>query len=156
MILRRARRADVPDLVALLRDDELGSGGESAEGEPLPDSYYAAFDAIDRDPAHELMIAEIDGRVAGSFQLTILPHLAGQGRPVAQIESVHVLSSFRRRGVGGKMMAWAVARAEEKGCRRVQLTSNKKRRDAHRFYERLGFHATHEGFKRSLRPGRAS
>jgi GNAT superfamily N-acetyltransferase len=76
------------------------------------------------------MVADIDGRVAGSFQLTILSHLAGQGRPVA--------------------------RAEEMGCRRVQLTSNKRRKDAHRFYERLGFHATHEGFKTSLRPGRGS
>jgi GNAT superfamily N-acetyltransferase len=102
------------------------------------------------------MVADIDGAVVGSFQLTILPHLAGQGRPVAQLESVHVLASHRRRGIGGKMLSWAVKRAADMGCRRIQLTSNKRRKDAHRFYERQGFHATHEGFKRSLRLGRGS
>jgi GNAT superfamily N-acetyltransferase len=152
VILRRARRDDLPALVALLRDDELSTSVESPESEPLPPSYAAAFDEIDRDPRQELMVAELDGRVVGSFQLTLLPGLAGQGRPVALVESVHVLSGVRGRGIGIKMMEWAIARAEEKGCRRIQLTSNKRRKDAHRFYERLGFHATHEGFKRSLRP----
>jgi GNAT superfamily N-acetyltransferase len=156
VILRRARKQDVPALIALLRDDELSTTAESPAGEPLPPSYFAAFDAIDRDPSHELMVAEVDGAVAGCFQLTFLPGLAGQGRPTAQLESVHVLTPYRRRGIGGRMMAWAISRAGEKGCRRVQLTSNARRADAHRFYERLGFHATHAGFKLSLRPGRVS
>ena len=152
MILRRARRGDVPAIVALLRDDELGSGREAPEGEPLPDSYYAAFDAIDRDPSHELTVAELEGRVIGTFQLLFLAHLGSRGALVAQIESVHVHSSARGKGLGTELMRRAISRARERGCRRVQLTSNKARKDAHRFYERLGFRATHEGLKLPIDP----
>jgi GNAT superfamily N-acetyltransferase len=150
MIVRRARRDDVPAIVDLLRDDELGSGRESPAGEPLPSSYEEAFAAIDRDPSHELMVGELDGRVVATLQLMFLAHLGSRGALVAQIESVHVQSSLRSRGLGAELMRWAISRAREKSCRRVQLTSNKRRKDAHRFYERLGFVASHEGMKLSL------
>jgi GNAT superfamily N-acetyltransferase len=150
VILRRARREDVPAVVDLIRDDELGSGRESPAGEALPDSYFAAFEAIDRDASHELIVGELDGRVVATLQLMFLTHLGSRGAVVAQIESVHVHSSLRGRGLGAELMRWAIVRAKEKGCRRVQLTSKKVRKGAHRFYERLGFVASHEGMKLAL------
>jgi GNAT superfamily N-acetyltransferase len=150
VILRRARREDVPAIVDLLRDDELGSGRESPAGETLPDSYFEAFETIDRDPSHELIVGEFDGRVVATLQLMFLTHLASRGGTVGQIESVHVHSSLRGRGLGAQLVRAAIARCEARGCRRVQLTSNKVRKDAHRFYERLGFRATHEGMKLPL------
>jgi GNAT superfamily N-acetyltransferase len=147
VIVRRARRADVPAIVGLLQDDSLGSTREAPKGAPLPDSYFAAFDAIDRDRNSELVVAEEGGRVVGSFQMTILTHLSYRGSRSAQLENVHVAAGQRGRGVGREMIAWAIARARRLGCARVQLTTNKIRKDAHRFYERLGFRSTHEGMK---------
>ncbi len=150
MILRRARREDVPAIVALFQEDFLGAERESPKGAPLPDSYAAAFDAIDRNPDVELMVAEDAGRVIGGLQLTVLTYLSFCGGRAGLIENVHVAASHRNRGVGRALMERALARAREKGCARVHLTTNKARADARRFYERLGFQATHEGMKRAL------
>ncbi len=147
MILRRARREDVPAIVGLLQEDFLGVEREAPEGAPLPDSYFAAFDAIDRNPDAELVVADDGGRVLGCFQMTTLTYLSHRGGRAALVENVHVAESARNKGVGREMMLWAIARAKEKGCARVQLTTNKARTNAHRFYERLGFRATHEGMK---------
>jgi ribosomal protein S18 acetylase RimI-like enzyme len=147
---RRATRADVAEIVRLLADDVLGAKREHF-AVPLPDSYYAAFAAIDADPNNELMVAECDGAVVGSLQLTFIPYLNFRGSWRALIESVHVASGMRCKGVGSALMRRAIARAEERGCRIVQLTTDKTRADAKRFYERLGFRATHEGMKLHLR-----
>jgi N-acetylglutamate synthase-like GNAT family acetyltransferase len=150
MILRRARRADVPAIVALLQDDFLGATRETPKGQALPESYSAAFDEIDGDRRCELMVAEDEGLVVGTFHLTVLTHISFKGSKSLQIENVHVGAARRSHGVGRLMMEWAIARARELGCDRVQLTTNKLRKDAHRFYERLGFRATHEGMKLPL------
>jgi GNAT superfamily N-acetyltransferase len=148
--LRRATRDDVPALLALLADDDkathLERHGPSGGLEP----YLEAFDAIASEPAGGLWVAEEDGVVVGTFQLMVLRHLANRGARIAQIESVHVRSDLRRRGIGEAMMRFAVDEARRLGCHRVQLTSNRSRADAHRFYERLGFTPSHVGFKRGL------
>lgn len=142
----------MPAIVALLRDDFLGAARESPEGAPLPASYAAAFDEIDADPRCELVVAEEDGAVVGTMQLITLTHLSFRGARVLQLENVHVAAGRRSRGIGRRMLEWAIARARAQGCARVQLTTNKLRKDAHRFYERLGFVASHEGMKLSLIP----
>ena len=150
MILRRARREDLPSIVALLQDDFLGAAREVPKGAPLPASYGDAFEEIDRDPRCELVVAEDGGEIVGTFQATLLVHLGSMGARSLQLENVHVSAARRSRGVGRLMMEWAIARARVQGCARVQLTTNKLRKDAHRFYERLGFVASHEGMKLAL------
>ena len=146
--LRRARRADLPRLLELIADDVLGKNRE-AVGSDDP-AYSDAFDVIDRDPNQELLVAEIDGRVVGMLQLTLIPGLSRRGALRANIESVRVDHDCRSRGIGGWLIEQAVERAERRGCRLAQLTSDKRRTEAHRFYGRLGFVASHEGFKRTL------
>lgn len=150
MILRRARRDDVPAIVSLLQDDFLGASREVPKGAPLPESYYAAFEEIDADPRCELVVAEEDGRVIGTFQATLLVHLGSRGAKSLNLENVHVAADQRSKGIGKSMIEWAIERARLQGCARVQLTTNKLRKDAHRFYERLGFKASHEGMKLAL------
>jgi GNAT superfamily N-acetyltransferase len=150
VIVRRARREDVPAIVALFQEDFLGASREAPKGAPLPQTYYAAFDEIDADPRCELAVAEEDGLVIGTLQATVLVHLGSRGAKSLQLENVHVAAGRRSRGVGKFMLEWAVERARILGCARVQLTTNKLRKDAHRFYERLGFKASHEGMKLSL------
>ena len=150
MIIRRARRDDVPALVAILRDDALGTGGETPEGEPLPLSYDEAFGEIAASATSELYVAEEDGRIVGCFQLDFLRRLARRGARIAEIESVQVHSSRRGRGLGAEMLRFAIGRARERGCVRLQLTTQKVRVDAQRFYKRLGFVASHEGMKLTL------
>lgn len=116
----------------------------------LPVSYFEAFRRIDADPNCELMVAESNGLVIGTFHVTYLTYLPAAGREDCQIENVHVDQAWRNQGVGRKMMEWAISRAKERNCRRVQLTTNKRRKDAHRFYQRLGFELSHEGAKRAL------
>jgi GNAT superfamily N-acetyltransferase len=149
IVIRRAQRDDLPHIVQLLADDPLGVKRE-APVEPLPSSYHTAFEAIDLDPNHELVVAEADGRVIGVLQLTFLPYLTYQGSWRALIEGVRVASDRRSAGTGKRLIAWAIDRARQRGCRIVQLTSDKSRRDAIRFYERLGFVASHEGLKLHL------
>jgi GNAT superfamily N-acetyltransferase len=152
VILRRARREDLPAIVALLQEDSLGAARESPKGAPLPASYAAAFEEIGADPRCELVVGEEDGAVVGSMQLTTLTHLSFQGARCLQLENVHVAAARRSQGIGRRMLEWAIARARAQGCVRVQLTTNKLRKDAHRFYARLGFVASHEGLKLSLKP----
>ena len=112
--------------------------------------YLDAFDAIAADPNGALYLAQLGDRAVGTFQLLVLRHLAHRGGRVALVESVHVASDVRRRGIGEAMMRFAIEEARRRGCHRMQLTSNKRRADAHRFYLRLGFAASHEGFKLPL------
>jgi GNAT superfamily N-acetyltransferase len=148
--VRLAARDDVRAVLALLADDELGSHPEGAGHAGDLGPYLEAFDDIAADSRSDLYVATIDGRVVGTFQLTTIRHLTYGGGRVAVVESVHVATEVRRRGVGEAMMRFAIEEARRRGCHRVQLTSNKRRRDAHRFYERLGFVASHEGFRLAL------
>lgn len=148
-MLRRAARGDLPDIVRMLADDALGSRRE-AYAEPLPASYVRAFEAIDADPNNELLVADIGGRAVGVLQLTYVPYLTYQGSWRALIEGVRVDSALRACGLGRKLLEHAIERARLRGCRMVQLTSNKARADAIGFYEKLGFVASHEGLKLEL------
>jgi GNAT superfamily N-acetyltransferase len=150
LIFRRAVRADVPDIVRLLADDDLGSGRERAES-PLPESYYRAFEEIDHDPNHELIVAEQNGAVVGTLHLMFLPSLSYQGGLRSQVESVRVGSKHQNRGIGSQLMNYAIERARLRGAHLMQLTSHQSRKDAHRFYERLGFQLTHVGMKKNLK-----
>ena len=148
-VFRRAVRADLPDIVRMLADDALGSNREEYVL-PLPVSYYAAFEAIDRDPNNELVVVDLDGKVIGVFQLTYIPGITYRGSSRAQIEGVRIDPAMRSSGLGRKLFTWAIERARNKGCHMVQLTSDKARPDAIRFYESLGFVASHEGLKLHL------
>jgi len=150
IIFRSAVREDLPAIVQLLADDELGSQREKYE-EPLPQSYYAAFEQIDSDSNHQLIVAELNGEVIGTLHLMFLPSVSFQGGLRAQVESVRVDKKCQNRGIGGEMMKWAIARARERGAHIVQLTTHKTRQDAHRFYERLGFKGSHLGMKLDLK-----
>lgn len=142
--LRRATAADLAAIVALLAADQLGATRDSAD-DLAP--YLAAFAAIDADPAQQLLVATSGGDVVGTMQLTVIPGLARRGALRLQIEAVRVHEAHRSTGLGGAMMRWAIDDARRRGCALVQLTSDKARVDAHRFYERLGFTRSHEGFK---------
>ena len=146
---RRATQDDVTLIVRMLADDPLGAQRE-AYAEPLPERYHRAFEAIDRDSNNELVVAEIDGEIAGVLQITFIPYLTYQGGWRALIEGVRVAADWRSRGVGRRLFEWAIARARQRGCHLVQLTSDKARPDAIRFYQNLGFEATHEGLKLHL------
>jgi ribosomal protein S18 acetylase RimI-like enzyme len=143
--IRRARREDVRVIVAMLADDPLGSARERLE-EPLPPSYFRAFEAVDRDSNIQLVVAEgSDGVVVGCLQLCILPGLSSQGASRALIEDVRVASHCRSRGIGEQMVQWAVSEARAKGCKLVELLTHNTRVDAQRFYARLGFARSHLG-----------
>jgi len=150
LIFRQAARADLPSIVRMLADDELGSQRERVE-DPLPESYYSAFEQINQDPNHELIVAERNGEVMGTLHLMFLPSVSFQGGWRAQIESVRVDRRFQNRGIGSQMMQWAIERARQRGAHVVQLTPYHSRLDAHRFYERLGFRGSHLGMKLSLK-----
>lgn len=143
--LRRARRSDLPAILGLLAADQL----RREDGSDLA-PYERAFDAIDADPAHLLVAGGFGGAVVATFQLSFLPGLSRRGSWRAQIEAVRVSEDLRGRGLGALMIGWAVGEAKAKGCSLVQLTTDKSRTDAHRFYERLGFVASHEGMKLAL------
>ena len=146
---RRATRDDVPTIVRLLASDALGAKRE-APGSPLPESYYQAFEAIDGDPNNELVVAEMQGRIIGLLQITFIPYMTYQGGWRALIEGVRIDSEVRSRGMGRTLFTWAIDRARQRGCHLVQLTTDKTRPDAIRFYESLGFVASHEGMKLHL------
>jgi GNAT superfamily N-acetyltransferase len=149
ILFRLAQRADLPFIVRLLADDDLGSQRERAES-PLPESYYSAFEQIAHDPNHELIVAERNGEVIGTLHLMFLPSISFQGGLRAQVESVRVDKRFQSQGIGTEMMKWTMERARQRGAHIVQLTTNNTRVDAHRFYERLGFKGTHLGMKMKL------
>lgn len=147
LTIRRATAEDVPAIVAMLADDELGALRESpADLAP----YERAFAAIDASEHEVLVVAEQDGAVVGTLQLTVLHGLSRRGASRAQIEAVRVASTSRGGGLGERLVRWAVEEAAARGCAIVQLTSDKGRVDAHRFYRRLGFTQSHEGFKLAL------
>ncbi|MGX1308558.1 GNAT superfamily N-acetyltransferase [Amorphus suaedae] len=148
-VFRPAREADIAAIVALLADDGLGRGREKP-GLPLDPRYRDAFAALDRDPNQLLLVAERDGAIVGCLQLTFIPGLSRLGMWRGQIEAVRIAASERGTGLGGALVGWAIERCRERGCGLVQLTTDKQRNDAHRFYERLGFEASHEGMKLAL------
>lgn len=153
--LRVARLADLPTLIELLFDDDLGRQREAATSgadQLAPADYRDAFEAIAADPRNELVVAEHDGAVVAMMQLTYIPSLSRLGAERMQIEAVRVRSDLRGRGLGQQMIEWALERGRQRGCRLAQLTTDKRRVDAHRFYLRLGFKATHEGMKLVLAP----
>jgi GNAT superfamily N-acetyltransferase len=147
VVLRRAVAGDVPALVALLADDQLGAARDGVDDPASLAPYLRAFEAVDADPAHELVVAQAGGVVVGTMQLSFLPGLARRGALRAQVEAVRVAAAHRSSGLGSAMLTWAVEEARRRGCALVQLTTDKRRTDAHRFYARLGFTASHEGFK---------
>lgn len=145
--IRPATIDDVPAIVGMLADDPLGATRESpADLGP----YLAAFERIAADPRQYLVIAECDGQPAGTLQLTIIPGLSRRGTSRALIESVRVHRGMRGAGLGSELINWAISKSAELGAGIVQLTSDASRKDAHRFYERLGFVNSHAGFKLSL------
>ena len=145
--IRRATADDLTAIVALLADDELGAGREDVSAAELA-PYRSAFAAVDADPRQLLLVVtDADGSVAATMQLTFIAGLSRQGALRAQIEAVRVSSRHRGQGLGEAMITWAIAEARRRGCALVQLTSDKQRESAHRFYARLGFTASHEGFK---------
>lgn len=150
LTFRPAKISDLADIVRMLADDFLGRQRERHE-DPLPESYVRAFCEIEADPNNELVVAESDGIIVGTLQLTITPSISFQGSRRATVESVRVNESLRGKGIGREMMLWAIERAKGKGCISMQLTTNLERRNAHRFYERLGFTGTHLGMKLKLK-----
>ncbi|HEY3753382.1 MAG TPA: GNAT family N-acetyltransferase [Pseudonocardiaceae bacterium] len=145
-VLRRAERADVPAIVAMLADDPLGAQRETP-GDP---AYLAAFDLLDADPNQLLVVAELAGEPVGTLQLTFIAGLSRRGATRAQIEAVRVRDGHRGGGLGQLLVNWAVDTARARGCAVVQLTTDSSRTDAHRFYQRLGFQASHVGMKLPL------
>jgi GNAT superfamily N-acetyltransferase len=144
VVVRTARRQDVPELVALLTDDMLGSTRESKDDlEP----YYQAWDEIALDPNAGMLVLDLDGRVVGMAQLNYVRQLGRKGMRRCTIENVRVASNLRSKGLGAILIESCVDLARAQGCGMVQLTTDKKRTDAHRFYQRLGFDASHEGMK---------
>ncbi|MFF8096569.1 GNAT family N-acetyltransferase [Streptomyces sp. NPDC016675] len=145
--IRPTTEDDIPAVVAMLADDPLGAERES------PDDlgpYLAAFERLSTDPNQHLVVAVRDGRVVGTLQLTIVPGLSRRGATRSIVEGVRVHADERGGGLGTQLIEWAVDESRRQGCQLVQLTSDKTRVDAHRFYERLGFSASHTGFKLSL------
>lgn len=149
LTFRIANEQDLDSIVSMLADDTLGNKRERYE-HPLPNSYLKAFSAIASDPNNELVVACVGNEVIGVQQITFTPYITHQGGWRATIEGVRTSASVRGKGVGTKLIKWAIQRAEERGCHLVQLTTDKKRPDALRFYEQLGFKATHEGLKLKL------
>ncbi len=149
LTFRDATEPDLPLLVAMLADDKLGALREDASS-PMNQRYIAAFNSIASDPNNELIIVEHNDQIAGMLQLTFIPYLTYTGSWRCLIEGVRIYKDFRGQGLGTQFFEWAINRARERDCHLVQLTSDKKRPDALRFYESLGFVASHEGFKLKL------
>ena len=149
LVFRRASRDDVPAIVKLLADDPLGAKRE-VFAMPLAETYYRAFEAIERDANNELVVVELESRVVGVLQLTFIPYITYQGGWRALIEGVRISPELRSSRIGRKLFEWVIERARKRKCHLIQLTSDKTRRAAIRFYEGLGFVASHEGMKLHL------
>jgi GNAT superfamily N-acetyltransferase len=148
-VVRDAAEDDLPRLVELLAQLSLDAPREDVSA-PLKDAYRAAFRAVEADPRQRQLVVEVDGRVAGTASVIIVPNLSHQGRPYAMVENVVVDARERGARYGELLMRRAIEIAREAGCYKLSLTSNKQRKDAHRFYQRLGFRATHEGMRIDL------
>jgi GNAT superfamily N-acetyltransferase len=143
---RPATKSDLPFIVALIAADDVGIQMDDPAAPNAP-AYETALAAIDADPNQDLFVVEAEGEPIGTFQLTYIPGISRGGMLRGLVESVHVSPSHRNKGYGKQMMRWALERCRARGCGMMQLTSNKKRVDAHRFYRTLGFEQSHEGFK---------
>lgn len=148
--IRDARETDLPALIALFAADPLGGHGDTADAAAFP-SYLAAFKAIAASPDQTLHVAERDGEVVGTFQTMIITSLTGRGSSAMIIEAVQTRDDMRGQGIGARMIEYCIAEARRHDVRLIQLTSNAARKDAHRFYERLGFKPSHLGFKMALK-----
>ncbi|MFG3555447.1 GNAT family N-acetyltransferase [Micromonospora sp. NPDC047557] len=147
VIFREAVRADLPAVIALLADDVLGKTRDFTE---VDEAYERAFAEISADPRNHLIVAEQGGELVGCLQITYIPGLGRHGAERSLIEAVRVRSDRRGQGLGRDLMTWAVDQARQRGCALVQLTTDKSRADAHRFYLGLGFVASHEGMKLAI------
>jgi GNAT superfamily N-acetyltransferase len=147
---RQAKREDLPEIVRMLAGDFLGATRERYET-PLPETYIKAFEEIEADKNNELIVAEKDGAIVGTLQITFTPSISFQGGKRATVESVRVDEKHRGLGIGKQLMLRAIERARRENCFAVQLTTNADRRDAHRFYENLGFKGSHLGMKLYLK-----
>ena len=153
MLFRIAERADVPAVLALLADDDISRErgfGTAPVAEDVDAATWAAFEEIDADANNDLLVADDDSEIVGTCQLTFTPGLSRGGARRMTIEAVRVRADRRGSGLGRAMMAYALEQARARGCRVAQLTTDKRRTEAHRFYERLGFTASHEGMKLPL------
>jgi len=150
LIIREAQEADLPALIALFAADDIGGHGDTIDAAAFLD-YLKAFSAITASPDQTLYTAERDGELVGTFQTMVTTTLTGRGSSSMIIEAVQTRADMRGQGIGAEMIGFAIAEAKRRGVRLVQLTSNAKRRDAHRFYERLGFKPSHLGFKMALK-----
>lgn len=149
MEIRRALGKDIADIVSLLADDELGTKRED-NSNPLPESYYEAFKNIDRDENQWLIVAEEEGEIIGTAQLSLIPYMTYQGGIRCQIEAVRIKSSKRGSGLGEELFQWMINKARECGAHLIQLTTDKQRPDTLRFYQKMGFKSTHEGMKMNI------
>ena len=146
---RRALASDLPAIVGLLADDPIGRLREDAS-EPLLAAYPDAFQAIEADPNQLLAVAIADEKVVGTLQISFIPGLSRKGMWRGQIEGVRIAASHRGQGLGRRAFHWAIAECQARGCALVQLTTDRDRPEAHRFYEQLGFTASHLGYKKTL------
>lgn len=149
LTFRLATIENVPDIIKMLSDDAIGVTREKVS-DVLSNNYINAFEIINNDPNQELTIVEMDGDKVATFQLTFIQYLTHEGGLRAQVEEVRTSSKYRGRGIGKKIFEYIIDRAKKRGCFLLQLTTDKKRPDAIKFYERLGFNATHEGMKMKL------
>jgi len=155
ILFRRAQQSDLKDIVRLLSDDPFAGNLEDAQGvatDPIPLVYRQAWDAVEASQENMLLVAAREGQVIAVLQLTMIPSLTLRGSRRAQIEGVRVASVYRGQGVGTQLMQWAIDRAKKENCLLVQLTMDRRRERAGNFYRRLGFVASHEGFKMPLDP----
>jgi GNAT superfamily N-acetyltransferase len=149
VLIREAEAGDLESIIRLHEEDELGSHGDAWTPESRP-AYEAAFAAISQSSENELYVALSDNEVVGTFHLTFIPNLTGRGALRVKVESVKVKAARRSLGIGATMMGFAEQRARQRGAAMLELSSNKTRGNAHRFYERLGYARSHEGFKKKL------
>lgn len=147
--IRSAVRADLPAIVKLLAEDPLGKRRENFRI-PLPESYVHAFESIKESPEHQILVALLHESIAGVMQLSMIPNLTYQGRWRAQIEGLRVKERYRDQGIGKMLVQHAINQAKLKHCVMVQLTTDKQRPEANRFYRNLGFKLSHEGLKLAL------
>jgi GNAT superfamily N-acetyltransferase len=149
ILYREASAGDLPDIVSLIADDPLGQTRERPG--PQPDhAYLSAFEAIERDPNQMLVVAVDEDRIIGTLQLSFIPGLARMGAWRGQIDAVRIAKDRRQQRLGEALISWAVEQCRKRGCKLVQLTTDRRRPDAHRFYDRLGFKPTHIGYKLNL------
>lgn len=150
LLIRVAQSADVPAIVALFADDDIGGHGDTTDASALPE-YVAAFERISASANEVLYVAKQKGEVVGTFQTMLTTTMTGRGSSSMIIEAVQTRADCRGQGIGAQMIAFCLEKAKEQGCRQAQLTSNAARLDAHRFYERIGFQKSHFGFKIKLK-----